>query len=72
MRQYNSLNDIRTDIANGQVTCRLLVEHYLQNIKEKAELNAFLETFDEEALAQADAVDQKIANGSAGKLAGMV
>ena len=72
MRQYNSLYDIRTDIANGQVTCRQLVEHYLQNIKEKAELNAFLEVFDEEALAQADAVDQKIANGHAGKLAGMV
>jgi aspartyl-tRNA(Asn)/glutamyl-tRNA(Gln) amidotransferase subunit A len=59
-------------MAEGQVTCRQLVEHYLQNIKEKAELNAFLEVFEEEALAQADAVDQKIANGNAGKLAGMV
>lgn len=72
MRQYNSLRDIRTDISAGQVSCRQLVEHYLHNIKEKAELNAFLETFEEEALAQADAVDQKLANGTAGKLAGMV
>ncbi|MFD1186516.1 Asp-tRNA(Asn)/Glu-tRNA(Gln) amidotransferase subunit GatA [Pontibacter rugosus] len=72
MRQYNSLRQIRTDIANGQVSCRQLVEHYLQNIKQKAQLNAFLETFDEEAFAQADAVDQKLANGTAGKLAGMV
>ncbi|MCX2742121.1 Asp-tRNA(Asn)/Glu-tRNA(Gln) amidotransferase subunit GatA [Pontibacter anaerobius] len=72
MRQYNSLRDIRTDIAGGQVSCRQLVEHYLRNIKEKAELNAFLETFEEEALAQADAVDKKLADGTAGKLAGMV
>ncbi|PRY10427.1 aspartyl/glutamyl-tRNA(Asn/Gln) amidotransferase subunit A [Pontibacter ummariensis] len=72
MRQYNSLRDIRADIANGQVSCKQLVEQYLRNIKERAELNAFLEVFEEEALAQADAVDQKLANGTAGKLAGMV
>ncbi|ARS36546.1 Asp-tRNA(Asn)/Glu-tRNA(Gln) amidotransferase subunit GatA [Pontibacter actiniarum] len=72
MRQYNSLRDIRTDIASGQVSCRQLVEQYLHNIKEKANLNAFLEIFEEEALAQANAVDQKLANGTAGKLAGMV
>ncbi|AKD02427.1 Asp-tRNA(Asn)/Glu-tRNA(Gln) amidotransferase subunit GatA [Pontibacter korlensis] len=72
MRQYNSLRDIRTDIANGQVSCRQLVEQYLQNIKEKAELNAFLEIFEDEALAQAEAVDKKLADGTAGKLAGMV
>ncbi|WP_266203113.1 Asp-tRNA(Asn)/Glu-tRNA(Gln) amidotransferase subunit GatA [Pontibacter kalidii] len=72
MRQYNSLRDIRTDIANGQVSCRQLTEQYLRNIREKAELNAFLEIFEEEALAQADAVDRKLANGTAGKLAGMV
>lgn len=72
MRQYNSLHEIRTAIAEGQVTCRQLVEHYLQNIKEKAALNAFLEVFEQEAFTQADIVDYKIANGTAGKLAGMV
>ncbi len=59
-------------MANGQVTCRQLVGYYLKNIKEKAELNAFLEVFEESAYAQADAVDKKIAHGTAGKLAGMV
>lgn len=49
-----------------------MVEQYLRNIKDKTELNAFLETFDEEALAQADAADRKLASGTAGKLAGMV
>ncbi|WP_242916093.1 Asp-tRNA(Asn)/Glu-tRNA(Gln) amidotransferase subunit GatA [Pontibacter liquoris] len=72
MKNYHSLRAIRTDIANGQVTCRQLVEHYLQNISEKAALNAFLETFNDEALTRADAVDQKLANGTAGKLAGMI
>ncbi|PTX14591.1 aspartyl/glutamyl-tRNA(Asn/Gln) amidotransferase subunit A [Pontibacter mucosus] len=72
MRQYNSLRDIRTDIGSGRVSCRQLVEQYLRNIKEKAHLNAFLEVFEEEALAQADAVDKKLADGTAGKLAGMV
>ncbi|MCC9166670.1 Asp-tRNA(Asn)/Glu-tRNA(Gln) amidotransferase subunit GatA [Pontibacter harenae] len=72
MRQYNSLRDIRADIANGQVTCRQLVENYIRNISEKENLNAFLEVFGEEALAQAEAIDQKMANGTAGKLAGMV
>lgn len=72
MRQYNSLQDIRTELAGGHTSCRKLVDYYLQNIKEKANLNAFLEIFEEEAYAKADAVDQKLANGTAGKLAGMV
>ncbi len=72
MKHYNSLRDIRTDLASSQLTCRQLVEQYLFSIKEKTQLNAFLETFDDEALAQADVVDQKLAMGTAGKLAGMV
>ena len=72
MRQYNTLRDIRAAIADGQLTCRQLVEQYLHNIKEKASLNAFLEVFEQEAFTQADIVDHKITNGTAGKLAGMV
>lgn len=72
MKQYHSLRDIRTEIANGHLSCRQLVEQYLHNIKEKAALNAFLEVFEQEAYTQADIVDHKLANGTAGKLAGMV
>jgi aspartyl-tRNA(Asn)/glutamyl-tRNA(Gln) amidotransferase subunit A len=72
LKPYHSLRDIRTDIAAGQLSCRQLVEHYLHNIKQKPELNAFLEIFEEEALAQAESVDKKLATGHAGKLAGMV
>lgn len=70
--RYRSLAAVRSDMAQGKVTCRALVDYYLQNIREKAHLNAFLEVFPEEALAQADAVDAKIQQGTAGKLAGMV
>jgi aspartyl-tRNA(Asn)/glutamyl-tRNA(Gln) amidotransferase subunit A len=72
LKSYNSLNEIRDDISKGLVSCKKLTEHYLSNIKKKAHLNAFLETYEQEALQKADEVDAKIAAGSAGKLAGMV
>ncbi len=65
--------DIKSRLADGSLSCVQLVEHYLKAISEKnEELNAFLEVFDEEAIAAARAVDEKIAKGRAGKLAGMV
>src|SRR6186713_741720 len=70
--RYRSLHAIRTDIAAGKTSCSDLVRFYLQNIQDNAHLNAFLEVFADEALAQAEAVDAKIKNGTAGKLAGMV
>ena len=48
------------------------MEYYLDNIQKKSHLNAFLEVWPDEARAQADAVDTKLAAGTAGKLAGMV
>ncbi|MFL5730523.1 MAG: Asp-tRNA(Asn)/Glu-tRNA(Gln) amidotransferase subunit GatA [Cytophagaceae bacterium] len=72
MKSYSSLNEIREDISKGLVSCKKLTEHYLSNIKKKAHLNAFLETFEAEALKRAEEVDAKIASGKAGRLAGMV
>lgn len=55
------------------MSCRQLVEYYLGNIeRQNPALNAFLEVWPDEALAQADAVDNKLAAGTAGPLAGMV
>jgi aspartyl-tRNA(Asn)/glutamyl-tRNA(Gln) amidotransferase subunit A len=48
------------------------VSAYLENIKSKQHLNALVETYADEALAHAKAIDLKIASGKAGKLAGMV
>ncbi len=44
----------------------------MNRIQNNTHLNAFLEVFQESALAQATLVDEKIALGKAGKLAGMV
>jgi aspartyl-tRNA(Asn)/glutamyl-tRNA(Gln) amidotransferase subunit A len=72
LKRYNSLEEVRRDIDKGTVTCRDLVNYYLQNIERKKYLNAYLEVFAAEALTRADEVDQKIAAGTAGRLAGMV
>lgn len=72
MKRYTSLQEITADIQSGNTTCRQLVKHYLQNIESQSHLNAFLEVYADEALQQADAVDAKLAAGTAGRLAGMV
>lgn len=72
MKRYPSLSEVRQDLANGTVTCRDLVRYYLRNIEQKKHLNAFLEVYADEALARAEAIDQKLAAGTAGRLAGMV
>ncbi|UPL48628.1 Asp-tRNA(Asn)/Glu-tRNA(Gln) amidotransferase subunit GatA [Hymenobacter sublimis] len=72
MRRFNSLTEVRHELTAGTTSCRQLVAYYLDNIRRKEHLNAFLEVWPEEALAQAEAVDAKLAAGTAGKLAGMV
>ena len=72
MENYNSLKHIQSDIQQNKTTLRSLVLHYLGNISARKNLNAFIEVFQEEALSQADVIDQKIKLGTAGKLAGLV
>ena len=72
MKSYNSLAEIRTDLQAGQITLAQLVQYYLDRIEQHKKLNAFIETFKDEALAEAERVSLKIKNGTAGKLAGMV
>ena len=72
MKKYLSYSEIREDLEGGRITCVDLVNHYLANIKNNQNLNAFLEVFEEEAKEQAQQIDQKIASGKAGRLAGMV
>lgn len=70
---YSSLSEVQADLRAGVVSCRQLVGYYLENIEEKnAVLNAFLAVYNEEALRRAEEIDQKIASGTAGRLAGMV
>ena len=48
------------------------VNHFLENIEDQKDLNVFNFVFSDEAIESATAVEQKIKNNSAGKLAGIV
>jgi aspartyl-tRNA(Asn)/glutamyl-tRNA(Gln) amidotransferase subunit A len=68
---YTSFASIKSAISNGTSVVDI-VNHFFKKIEDKKHINAFLEVFDESAIAQAKLVDQKIKAGTAGKLAGMV
>jgi len=72
IKLYDSLFHIQHDLTAGTITCRQLVENYLQRIAENSHLNAFTAVYGDEALQRADAVDQRWKEGKAGRLAGMV
>ena len=72
MEKYRSFDEIQFALKKGESDCRSIVQYYLQNIQTKAHLNAFVEVYTQSALEQAAQVDEKIALGTAGKLAGMV
>lgn len=69
---YFSLAQIQADLQSGKITLPSLVNQYLETIETKKHLNAFLEVFDAEAKQRAEEIAIKMANGTAGKLAGMV
>jgi aspartyl-tRNA(Asn)/glutamyl-tRNA(Gln) amidotransferase subunit A len=71
-KSYTSLNEIKSEIADGKITVEKLVKGYLNQISANARLNAFNEVFEQEALICAREVDSRIKQGIAGKLAGMV
>ena len=69
MKKFDS---IQWDLASGRTTSERVTREYLQAIGANASLNAFLSVFEEKALGQARAVDEKLRAGNAGPLAGMV
>jgi aspartyl-tRNA(Asn)/glutamyl-tRNA(Gln) amidotransferase subunit A len=71
-KQYSSYTELKRGLQSGEVTAESLVKGYLQQIKAYARLNVFNEVFEQDALAQAQSVDARIKDGTAGKLAGMV
>lgn len=66
-----SFSDVQNALKEGKSVVEI-TKDYLQIIQEGKELNAFLEVFEDSALAKASDVDEKRAKGTAGKLAGMV
>lgn len=70
--QYHSYNKLKVDLEKGSTSCFETVNYYLSQIEQNKELNAFLEVWGQEALQKAEAIDTKIKQGKAGRLAGMV
>lgn len=72
MEPYISLHNLHEKIKEGKFTLTTVVEHYLQRIEAESHLNAFIEVYDKEVRELAPVINEKILNGTAGKLAGMV
>jgi aspartyl-tRNA(Asn)/glutamyl-tRNA(Gln) amidotransferase subunit A len=68
---YQTFAEVKSALSSGKSVVDV-VEYYLTNIEKQTELNAFLEVFKKSAREQAVQVDQKIKEGKAGRLAGMV
>ncbi|MFM7388837.1 MAG: amidase [Bacteroidota bacterium] len=68
---FNSVREVQSAIASGTSLLEIL-EHYLHRIQEHQHLNAFLEVFEVSARTEAQRIQTKINNGTAGKLAGVV
>jgi len=72
LKKYSSLKGIQALISQKQLTLPDLLAYYFKQIAANEHLNAFNEVFFHSAEIQAKAVQQKIDQGTAGKLAGMV
>lgn len=68
---YRNFVEVKAALSSGKSVVAI-VEEYLGRIEAQKDLNAFLEVFAESALAHARLVDEKLASGTAGRLAGMV
>lgn len=72
MEYFSSFTQIQKSLNEKDASCQDIVEFYLNQISKNKHLNAFLEVFEDEARKRAIEVDQKLKEGTAGRLAGMV
>ena len=68
---YRTIKEVKEALLSGE-TVLSITEYFLNKIDENKHLNAFLEVFTDSAKEQAQIVDEKIKNGTAGNLAGVV
>lgn len=70
---FERLPVLQERLKSGEVNVPQVLQDCLEQIEEhNARLNIFNEVFTEEAKSQATIVDEKIQNGKAGKLAGLI
>ncbi len=64
MNEAKPLSQIQAELDAGTYTCRDLVQHYLDQIRQtEADIQSFLDLYEDDALTQADKVDQKREQG---------
>ena len=70
---FNNIKDYHHSLIAGEVSCTKAVDFYLEQIKQHAHLNSFLEVFEQEAQLRAIELDEQRAAGKQmGKLHGVV
>ncbi|WP_420316680.1 Asp-tRNA(Asn)/Glu-tRNA(Gln) amidotransferase subunit GatA [Ekhidna sp.] len=73
MKTFHTLSEIQSEISSGKLTVLQLVKYHLKQIENSnGRLNVFLSVNEEAAISKAESLDQKIAQGKAGKLAGLI
>jgi aspartyl-tRNA(Asn)/glutamyl-tRNA(Gln) amidotransferase subunit A len=72
LKKFNSLTEIQALIGQHKISLTELLDYYFTQIENQKHLNAFNEVFFYSAKKQALAVQEKLDNNTAGKLAGMV
>ncbi len=72
MNMPRTFHEAKAALAGGNTTVVEMTRAALEVARSKAHLNIFLELFEDSALAQAVAVDEKVAKGIAGPLAGAI
>jgi aspartyl-tRNA(Asn)/glutamyl-tRNA(Gln) amidotransferase subunit A len=70
---FSDFSQLRASLEAGELTVTEIVQNYIQNIEQQNdEINAVISYDKEEALNKAETIQQRIEEGTAGKLAGMV
>ena len=72
MTTFRSFEKVQKALLKNTTNCVAITQSYLDEIESNKHLNAFIEVYADEVLSQAKLVDEKLRNGTAGKLAGMV
>lgn len=73
LESYPTIQELQAALINGKFTVLDLVNHFIHQAENKQDLNQYIELYQEEAKAQAIALDQKIASKlPLGRLFGMV
>ena len=72
MTPFRSFSELQEALRSKKLSCVEITTQYLKRIEQNKNLNVFIEVYSDEAIEQSKSIDQKIQNGNAGKLAGMV